>query len=132
MPYTQETKGIVVTVQPRYLEDQSDPSLGKHMWAYTVRIENHGNDTVQLVNRYWRITNAQGQSEETRGVGVVGEQPILDPGDTFEYTSGAPLNTDSGFMNGLYEMRRTQNGDVFDVRIPAFSLDTPKSRSVLH
>jgi ApaG protein len=89
-----------------------------------VKIENIGEATVQLINRYWRITDANGQIQEVRGSGVVGEQPVLDPGESFEYTSGTPLGTPSGIMVGTYEME-TQNGERFDVEIPAFSLDSP-------
>lgn len=131
MAYEHETNGINISVEPRYLPDQSDPGKGRHMWAYTIRIENRGNETVQLINRYWRITNANGRSQEVRGPGVVGEQPILDPGEAFEYTSGTPLDTDSGFMVGTYEMR-LETGDMFHATIPAFSLDTPHSSQILH
>ena len=94
------------------------------VWAYQVKIENHGPATVQLQERYWRITDANGLVQEVRGSGVVGEQPILEPGETFEYTSGTPLNTPSGIMVGSYSMQ-TNQGDQFDVDIPAFSLDSP-------
>ena len=94
------------------------------MWAYWVKIENQGGETVQLRNRYWRITDSQGQVQEVRGAGVVGEQPALKPGESFEYTSGTPLSTPSGIMLGSYQMQRN-DGDTFDVTIPAFSLDSP-------
>jgi ApaG protein len=126
--YSQTTRAITVTVQPMYLEDQSSPEDQQFMWAYHVRIENHGGETVQLRHRYWRITDAMGRIQEVRGAGVVGEQPVLKPGDSFEYTSGTPLPTPSGFMVGAYQME-TENGERFDVAVPAFSLDSPHQPS---
>ncbi len=122
--YHETTRSIRVTVEPFYLEDQSSPSDGHYVWAYQVRIENHGDDTVQLLNRYWRITDSRGRIQEVRGAGVVGEQPTLKPGESFEYTSGTPLPTPSGIMVGTYEME-SAGGGRFDVAVPAFSLDSP-------
>ncbi len=122
--YHETTRSIRVTVEPFYLEDQSSPSDGHYVWAYQVRIENHGDDTVQLLNRYWRITDSLGRIQEVRGAGVVGEQPTLKPGESFEYTSGTPLHTPSGIMVGTYEME-SAGGGRFDVAVPAFSLDSP-------
>ncbi len=122
--YTAITRDIRVSVDPIYLEDQSQPEDGQYVWAYHVRIENIGTQTVTLRHRYWRITDARGKVHEVRGAGVVGEQPILEPGAVFEYTSGTPLGTPSGIMLGTYSME-TPEGDEFDVAIPAFSLDSP-------
>ncbi|MEE8499723.1 MAG: Co2+/Mg2+ efflux protein ApaG [Kiloniellales bacterium] len=122
--YHETTRSIRVTVEPFYLEDQSSPSDGHYVWAYQVRIENHGDETVQLLNRYWRITDSLGRIQEVRGAGVVGEQPTLKPGESFEYTSGTPLHTPSGIMVGTYEME-SAGGGRFDVAVPAFSLDSP-------
>ena len=122
--YSETTRSINVTVQPFYLEDQSAPDEGRYVWAYHVRIENRGGETVQLRNRHWKITDGRGQVQEVRGPGVVGEQPVLGPGESFEYTSGTPLPTPSGIMVGRYEMR-TPAGESFWVGIPAFSLDSP-------
>ena len=122
--YESTTRAIQVTVKPIFLEDQSSPEDNHFVWAYRVRIENHGTETVQLRNRHWRITDANGRLQEVRGAGVVGEQPVLRPGEIFEYTSGTPLSTPSGIMVGAYEME-TAEGEVFDVAIPAFSLDSP-------
>ncbi len=122
--YDEITRSIRVTVEPIYLDDQSSPSDNHYVWAYQVRIENEGNDTVQLLNRYWRITDDQGRVQEVRGAGVVGEQPTLKPGESFEYASGTPLPTPSGIMVGAYEMETAQ-GTRFDVAVPAFSLDSP-------
>ena len=122
--YRAVTRAIEVSVRPIYLDGQSTPEDNHYVWAYQVRIENVGIETVQLVNRYWRITDAFGRVQEVRGPGVVGEQPVLGPGEMFEYTSGTPLTTPSGFMVGHYEMV-TEDGQTFEVDIPAFSLDDP-------
>jgi ApaG protein len=122
--YSEITRSIKVTVKPFYLEDQSSPTENHYVWAYHVRIENRGRETVQLRHRHWKITDSRGQMKEVRGDGVVGEQPVLAPGQSFEYTSGTPLPTPSGIMVGSYEME-TRAGDSFSVQIPAFSLDSP-------
>ncbi|MDE1172069.1 MAG: Co2+/Mg2+ efflux protein ApaG [Parvibaculaceae bacterium] len=129
--YTALTNAIRVSVEPSYLDDQSEPDEGHFVWAYHITIENLGAETVQLRSRYWRITNASGQVQEVRGAGVVGEQPILEPGESFEYTSGTPLSTPSGIMVGSYRME-TADGDEFDIAIPAFSLDSPHEARRLH
>ena len=122
--YAETTRSIRVTVKPYYLEDQSSPTDNRYVWAYHVRIENRGAETVQLRRRHWRITDAMGRMQEVRGPGVVGEQPVLKPGDSFEYTSGTPLTTPSGIMIGSYQME-TRQGESFEVAVPAFSLDSP-------
>lgn len=122
--YSSTTRSIRVSVEPIYLDDQSSPSDDHYVWAYQVKIQNEGIETVQLLNRHWRITDAMGRVQEVRGPGVVGEQPTLKPGEAFEYTSGTPLATPSGIMVGTYEME-TPAGERFDVDIPAFSLDSP-------
>ncbi len=122
--YESVTKSIRVRVTPDYLEDQSSPEESHYFWAYTVEIFNDGPETVRLRSRYWSITDANGQTEEVRGSGVVGETPTLEPGDSFSYTSGCPLNTSSGIMLGSYQMSKN-DGEIFNVEIPAFSLDSP-------
>ena len=122
--YESVTRGIKVVVKPFYLDDQSEPDENHFVWAYHVEIVNDGHERVQLRTRYWRITDALGRVQEVRGPGVVGEQPVLDPGEAFEYTSGTPLPTPSGIMAGSYQMEGN-NGEQFDVEIPAFSLDSP-------
>lgn len=122
--YNATTRDIKISVKTAYLEEQSAPTDCHFVWAYHIRIENLGSETVQLVSRYWRITDAKGEVHEVRGPGVVGEQPTLEPGDTFEYTSGTPLSTPSGIMTGKYQMEN-ERGEKFDVQIPAFSLDSP-------
>jgi ApaG protein len=129
--YHEITDSIRVTVEPIYLEDQSSPNENHFVWAYQVRIENLGGETVQLLNRHWRITDSRGRIQEVRGVGVVGEQPTLKPGESFEYTSGTPLPTPSGIMVGTYEME-AETGRRFDVAVPAFSLDSPHQPVQLH
>jgi ApaG protein len=122
--YKETTRAITVTVRPTYLDDQSSPDESHYVWKYQVRIENGGGETVQLRTRYWRITDSWGRVQEVRGAGVVGEQPILHPGEAYEYTRGTPLQTPSGIMNGTYQME-SSGGEKFDVTIPAFSLDSP-------
>lgn len=122
--YSATTRAITVTVQPTYLEDQSEPQAGRFVWAYHIRINNGGNRTVQLLHRYWEITDGIGRRQEVHGTGVVGEQPVLKPGQTYEYTSGTPLSTPSGIMVGTYQME-AEDGERFDIAVPAFSLDSP-------
>ena len=122
--YSQTTRHLTVTVEPTFLEEQSSPAENQFVWAYRVRIENHGSQTVQLLRRHWRITDALGRVHEVKGPGVVGEQPVLRPGDSYEYTSGTPLSTPSGIMSGSYQME-SDEGEHFDIIIPAFSLDSP-------
>lgn len=129
--YRAVTRQIQVTVLPEFLADRSDPSESQFFWAYTIEIANLGDVDVQLMSRHWRITDANGAVEEVRGAGVVGEQPILKPGETFRYTSGCPLRTPSGIMAGSYRMVNA-NGEAFDIEVPAFSLDSPFSRRVLN
>ena len=122
--YRAITKEIAVTVIPTYLEAQSSPGSSQYFWAYRVIIENLGEETVQLLSRHWMITNARGEFTEVKGAGVVGEQPVLKPGERYEYTSGAPLDTTSGMMGGAYQME-TEGGERLDIEIPTFSLDSP-------
>ena len=129
--YTAVTRNIQVTVLPEFLRERSNPEHGQFFWAYTIEISNHGQADVQLTHRHWKITDANGALEEIRGPGVVGEQPILKPGDSFRYTSGCPLRTPSGIMAGTYRMVDAE-GREFAVAIPAFSLDSPVARRVLN
>ena len=129
--FEQVTRGIRVRVRPEFRADQSDPANNYYVWLYHVEITNLGQETVILRTRHWIITDAHGQTTEVRGAGVVGEQPILRPGEKFEYTSGTPLRAASGFMRGFYEME-TLDGERFLVEIPAFSLDSPHAENRLH
>lgn len=135
--YRSTTRNIEVTVEPFFLEERSDPAEDRYVWGYRVTIANNSDDSIQLLSRYWRITDAGGRVEEVRGAGVVGEQPELQPGDSFQYTSGCPLRTPSGFMVGTYTIRASRadkagDEDVFDIDIPAFSLDLPNARRSLN
>ena len=123
--YRAVTRQIEVKAAPRFMADRSSPENGYFFWAYTITLTNHGGDTVQLKTRHWRITDAHGRLQEVRGAGVVGETPVLKPGENYEYTSGVPLPTPSGFMVGTYGMV-TETGEPFDIDIPAFSLDLPE------
>ena len=123
--YEAETRGIRVEVRPLFLDDQSSPSESRFVWAYRVRVENKGREAVQLMRRTWRITDAHGRVQLVHGAGVIGEQPVLEPGESFEYTSGTPLDTPSGFMAGQYHFVVTASGEAFDAEIPLFSLDSP-------
>ena len=129
--YIATTRDIRVTVRPVYLDDQSAPNDSHFVWAYHVTIENLGRETVQLLHRHWQIRDGRGELHEVRGPGVIGEQPTLEPGDTFEYTSGTPLATASGIMSGTYQMEN-ERGEAFDIEIPAFSLDSPYQPILLH
>ena len=122
--YSKKTRKINITVNPYFLDEQSEPEDQHFVWAYQVTIDNQSKEKVQLKNRYWKIIDSNGSEQEVKGEGVVGEQPILNPGEKFEYTSGTPLTTPSGFMGGYYEMETTE-GKIFEAIIPQFSLDSP-------
>jgi ApaG protein len=129
--YRAVTKEIAVSVIPTYIEAQSSPGSSRYFWAYRVIIENLGQETVQLESRHWMITNARGEFSEVKGPGVVGEQPVLKPGESHEYTSGVPLDTTSGMMGGAYQMV-SESGERFDIEIPTFSLDLPNQGVLLN
>ena len=129
--YRAMTRNIEVAVTPQFLADRSSPENNYYFWAYTIAIANRGADAVQLKTRHWRITDAHGRVQEVRGAGVVGEEPVIEPGESFEYTSGVPLPTPSGFMAGSYGMVGAR-GERFDIAIPAFSLDAPDIKRVVN
>ncbi len=129
--YEETTRSIRVMVEPMYLEEQSAPEDGHFVWAYRIVIENQGRETVQLLSRHWWITDGLGRTQEVHGPGVVGRQPVIRPGESCEYTSGTPLNTPTGIMVGTYEME-SETGERFEIRIPAFSLDSPHSTMPIH
>jgi ApaG protein len=131
MAYRAITRGIAVSVEVTYLEANSSPGNSQYFWAYRVTIENQGRETVQLRSRHWMITNAHGELTEVKGPGVVGKEPFLEPGESFTYTSGAPLNTPSGMMGGSYQME-SDTGERFDIEIPTFSLDRPNQSVLLN
>lgn len=129
--YTAVSNGVRVTVTPQYLDEESRPQAGHYFFAYTVEITNMATERAKLLRRYWRITDGHGRVQEVRGAGVVGEQPDLGPGESFTYTSGCPLETPNGLMQGHYEMQRA-NGETFVAEIPAFSLDAPDPKLSVH
>ena len=129
--YEASTRGLTVRVRPQFLPDQSEPDQRRWVWAYAIEIENRGRETVQLLSRHWIITDGFGRVEEVRGPGVVGDQPILRPGERYAYASGCPLPTSSGAMAGSYRMI-TDDGEQFDIAIPAFSLDVPDGRRTMN
>lgn len=130
-PYLAITREIAVSVEPTYLEARSSPDDSQYFWAYRIVIENQGRETVQLLSRHWMITNARGKLNEVKGTGVVGEQPVLKPGESHEYTSGVPLDTPSGMMGGAFQME-SESGERFDIEIPTFSLDRPNPGVLLN
>ncbi len=123
--YEQETDGVIVRVEPSFLAEESKPDEGRVVWAYTIEIENTTREPVRLVSRFWRITDENGLTQEVRGEGVIGQQPVINPGQSFRYTSAAPLAAPSGVMMGAYSMERTGNGEAFDIAVPLFALDSP-------
>lgn len=129
--YKSVTNDIRVTVEPEFLDDRSQPERSRYFWAYRIEITNLGRKTAQLTHRHWRITDANGHLEEVRGPGVVGEQPTLKPGESYNYTSGCPLNTPSGIMVGSYRFV-DDDGEAFEVSVPAFSLDSPHVKRTLN
>lgn len=117
---------IEVTARPRYLADQSDPGKNQFVFAYTITITNTGTVTAQLISRHWFITDSEHKVQEVKGLGVVGQQPVLRPGEQFEYTSGASLPTPVGTMHGTYQML-AEDGHGFDAIIPSFTLSVPRT-----
>ncbi|NHO31306.1 Co2+/Mg2+ efflux protein ApaG [Acetobacter fallax] len=130
--YEDTTEGVRVIVRAFWLDDQSQPEEHNYCWGYRIRIENHSDRTVQLLERSWEIIDGLGHIDRVRGDGVIGEQPVIEAGSGFEYTSGAALDTPSGIMRGLYRMIEEPTGRLFDVRIPPFSLDSPYQSGLVH
>jgi len=129
--YRAMTRNIEVTVEPSFVAERSSVLQNQFFWAYHIEITNHGTETVQLKSRHWIITDANGREQVVRGAGVIGEQPVLSPGQKFEYTSGVPLQTASGIMTGRYQMV-TDRGEAFEIDIPTFSLDSPAATRTLN
>ena len=121
------TRGVRILVRPRFIPEQSDPDNSQWLFAYHITIRNTGEQTVQLISRHWVITNGEGKVEEVRGPGVVGYQPVLKPGEEFEYTSGCPLTTPVGTMHGEFNMVVQGSGEKFDAKIEPFRLAVPKA-----
>ncbi len=129
--YEQRTKDVIVRVEPEYLADQSSPADSRFIWAYTVEIDNQGAKDLTVTERFWQIADSRGQVQEVRGAGVVGEKPVVRPGEIFRYTSGAPLTAPSGMMRGTYKVEDT-DGESYDIDIPTFLLDSPHEGLVLN
>ena len=129
--YRAVTRQIEVTVEPNFMPERSSVEKPEYFWSYTIVITNTGEETVQLQTRHWIITDASGRQHEVRGKGVIGEQPVLAPGERFEYTSGVPLPTTSGIMTGRYQMVNA-SGERFEIEVPTFSLDGPDGKRVLN
>lgn len=128
--YVQTTHGVTISVQPVFMDDESEPDEHKYLWAYTVRIDNDRGDDIELRTRHWRIIDSNGRCEEVKGDGVVGEQPVLRPGESFEYTSCCPLSTASGMMDGSYGF--VLGGAREDIPVPRFSLDSPYTGALIN
>ena len=129
--YSKTTNGVTVTVTPYFLDDQSSPQESHFVWAYQVNIKNSGNSSIKLNNRNWLIIDANGKVINVQGEGVVGEFPTIEPGESFEYTSGTPLKTNNGIMQGFYLVSQ-DNGEKLKIDIPAFSLDSPYNKKNVH
>ncbi|HVY84288.1 MAG TPA: Co2+/Mg2+ efflux protein ApaG [Caulobacterales bacterium] len=130
--YEKETQGVLVRVEPQFLAEESQPSEHHFVWAYTIEIENRSHEPLQLLSRFWRITDENGVTQEVRGAGVVGQQPVIPPGQSFRYTSAAPLGAPSGLMMGAYSMVRLDGGEEVEVAVPAFALDSPYAKQLLN
>jgi len=130
--FEQRTKNVIVRVEPEFLAEQSSPSDSRFIWAYTVEIDNQGEEDLTVTERFWQIADSRGQVQEVRGKGVVGEEPVVKPGEVFRYTSGAPLTAPSGMMRGTYTVQESGSGESYDVDIPAFVLDSPHEGLILN
>jgi ApaG protein len=123
-PYSARTRGVIVRVSVSFMPDQSEPARDRWFWTYHIRIENDGPMAIQLLTRHWLITDGRGARHEVRGDGVIGEQPMIEPGQHYDYVSGCPLQTQSGSMEGSYRMT-SEDGQSFNVAIPRFALIAP-------
>jgi ApaG protein len=123
-PYEAETNGVCIRVRPVFVDEQSSPEDDRFLWAYHIEIENRGRHTLQLMTRHWRITDGDGRIQHVDGAGVIGKQPVLHPGARFEYSSGCPLTTPCGMMQGAYRFE-DETGASVEATIPLFALDSP-------
>ena len=130
--YEAVTRNIRVGVVPRFLEKESAPAKKRFFWAYTIEITNLGEETVQVMGRHWHITDGQGRQHEVQGEGIVGDKPVIAPGESFNYTSGCPLPTPHGTMTGTYQVKSRTTGETFTVDIPLFPLESPYVKRVVH
>ena len=129
--FERTTNDISVSVTPIFMDDQSDPEKHFYLWAYQVRIENHGQDSITILDRQWHVIDALGTSQDITGTGIFKERPSLNPGDSFEYTNTIPLSTTSGFMTGKYDIEKNR-GTFLEIDAPPFSLDSPYEHKVLN
>ncbi len=129
--YSATTNGVEITVWPEFIDNQISKSQDLFIWTYQIRIDNNSDETLQLINRYWKIIDEQGLIQEVSGAGVIGEQPKIAPNGSHKYSSGVHLSNPSGIMSGYYEMQK-ENGEKFKVQIPAFSLDSPYNKSSIN
>ena len=123
-PHAAQTRDVTIRVSVSFLPEQSEPRKGRWFWAYHIRVENDGAQSVQLISRHWRITDGRGARHDVRGEGVVGEQPVIEPGDSYDYVSGCPLHTPTGAMEGSFHMVGA-DGSSFEAAIPRFPLIGP-------
>jgi len=130
--YSATTAAIEISVWPEFLDSKSSAVGDLFIWAYHVRIDNKSSDTIQLMSRYWRIIDEKGIIQEVNGEGVIGEQPLIAPGGTYQYSSGIHLRYPSGIMSGKYQMQKIANNAIFEVTIPTFSLDVPTIKNVVN
>ncbi len=130
-PYSETTDNIQISVWPEFIDSKTSPAGDIFIWAYHVRIENHGSEAVRLINRYWRIIDEKGITQEVRGEGVVGEKPTIEAGSFYQYSSGTHLRYGSGIMMGHYQMQKA-GGEIFNVKIPTFSLDIPDIKASIN
>jgi len=128
--YQQTTDGVTISAQPMFMDDESDPEGHHFLWAYTIRIDNDRGENIELLTRHWRIIDGRGQSEHVNGDGVVGERPVIRPGESFEYTSCCPLKTASGLMDGSYEFATAEGRER--IPVPRFSLDSPYGEMIIN
>ncbi len=129
--FKETTHGVTVTVMPVYIDERSNPQNSEYFWAYRVAIENNSGNTLQLLRRYWYITDSNGRIDEVRGDGVIGEQPFIENGQEYSYSSGCPLTAPSGIMVGHYTMQN-EEGSELEIAVPAFALDLPDLSPVIN
>lgn len=130
-PYVAITNDVQITVWPEFLDSKSSILGDLFIWAYHVRVDNNSNEPIKLINRYWRIIDEKGSVQEVTGEGVIGEQPSIAPDASYQYSSGVHLRHHSGIMTGHYQMQKN-SGEIFNVKIPAFSLDVPSIKPVIN
>ena len=131
-PYSTITNDVQITVWPEFIDSKSNAAGDLFIWAYHIRVDNRRAESIQLTSRYWRIIDEKGAVQEVNGEGVVGEQPIIAPNGSYQYSSGVHLRYPSGIMTGKYHMKKIVSGEMFEVEIPTFSLDVPNLNNAIH